>query len=173
MQPLTAFPLPLETGAPPAGYAPSDSSSTSAFEAGVNERDTFFGQRRCIICGKQVLVLQHCYIIPKTEEHTWEDLKYRGWLPQQAKDAPQREPRNGLLLCVHHHALFDQHLFFIRFFPNAKKFVLIDYSDHYYDDIQPYHGKAIALDIADKYAPFPSLFIFFFFFFFFFFFRFH
>jgi hypothetical protein len=55
----------------------------------------------------------------------------------------------------------------------AKKFVLIDYSDHYYDDIQPYHGKAIALDIADKYAPFPSLFIIFFFFFFFFFFRFH
>jgi hypothetical protein len=76
MQPLTAFPLPLETGAPPAGYAPSDSSSTSAFEAGVNERDTFFGQRRCIICGKQVLVLQHCYIIPKTEEHTVSQISY-------------------------------------------------------------------------------------------------
>jgi hypothetical protein len=41
----------------------------------------------------------------------------------------------------------------------VKKFVLIDYSDHYYDDIQPYHGKAIALDIADRHAPFPSLFI--------------
>jgi hypothetical protein len=41
----------------------------------------------------------------------------------------------------------------------AKKFVLIDYSDHYYDDIQPYHGKAIALDVADKHTPFPSLFI--------------
>jgi hypothetical protein len=41
----------------------------------------------------------------------------------------------------------------------AKKFVLIDYSDEYYDDLQPYHGKAIALDIADKHAPFPSLFI--------------
>ena len=75
-----------------------------------------------------------------------------------------------------HHTFFDQHLFFIRFFPDvslngflcadsvihvkqAKKFVMINYSDHYYDDIEPYHGKAIALDIADKLAPFPSLFI--------------
>ncbi len=41
----------------------------------------------------------------------------------------------------------------------AQKFVLIDYSDRPNIDIQPYHGKAIALDIADKYAPFPSLFI--------------
>jgi hypothetical protein len=41
----------------------------------------------------------------------------------------------------------------------AKKYVLINYSDRYYDDLQPYHGKAIALDIADKRAPFPSLFV--------------
>ena len=41
----------------------------------------------------------------------------------------------------------------------AKKFVLIDYSNRPNQALQPYHGKAVALDISDKYAPFPSLFI--------------
>ena len=40
-----------------------------------------------------------------------------------------------------------------------KRFVLVNYSDQYNELLQPYHGKAIALDIADKYAPFPSSFI--------------
>ena len=77
-------------------------------------------------------------------------------------------------MCRLHHTLFDRHEFFIRFFPNvshivrfvpiihmkqANKFVLIDYSDEYDEDIHPYHGKAIALDISDRYAPFASLFI--------------
>ena len=35
--------------------------------------------------------------------------------------------------------------------------MLINYSGH--ADLQQYHGKAIALDIKDRYAPFPSLFI--------------
>ena len=75
-------------------------------------------------------------------------------------------------MCRLHHTLFDRHEFFIRFFPNvshivrfvpiihmkqANKFVLIDYSDEYDEDIHPYHGKAIALDISDRYAPFASL----------------
>jgi hypothetical protein len=37
------------------------------------------------------------------------------------------------------------------------KFVLINYSNC--DCLQPWHGKAIALDIRDRHAPFPSLFI--------------
>lgn len=41
----------------------------------------------------------------------------------------------------------------------AKKFVFIDYSDQDDEDLAPYHGKAIALDIADEHTPFPSLFI--------------
>jgi len=44
----------------------------------------------------------------------------------------------------------------------AKQFVLINYSDRNDDsddDLRPYHGKAIALDIGDKHAPFPSSFI--------------
>jgi hypothetical protein len=40
-----------------------------------------------------------------------------------------------------------------------KRFVLVNYSDQYNELLQPYHGKAIALDIADKYTPFPSSFI--------------
>jgi hypothetical protein len=41
----------------------------------------------------------------------------------------------------------------------AKRFVMIDYSDQDNQYLSPFHGKAIALDVADKYAPFPSLFI--------------
>ena len=35
--------------------------------------------------------------------------------------------------------------------------MFINYSGHEY--LQKFHGKAIALDIKDRYAPFPSLFI--------------
>jgi len=38
-----------------------------------------------------------------------------------------------------------------------RKFVLINYCNRPY--LQPWHGKAIALDIRDRHAPFPSLFI--------------
>jgi hypothetical protein len=73
--PLTLFPLPLESGEPPAGYAwpdraTSDLSTTTAFNTGIDERDRFFGQRRCVVCGRQGVVLQHCHIIPKIEEDT-------------------------------------------------------------------------------------------------------
>jgi hypothetical protein len=40
-----------------------------------------------------------------------------------------------------------------------RKFVFIEYSDRPNVDIQPFHGKAVALDISDKHAPFPSLLI--------------
>jgi len=69
--------------------------------------------------------------------------------------------------------MFDAYDFFIRFFPDVswiqlcfglrvhktqtRKFVLVNYSNS--RDLQPFHGKAIALDIRDRRAPFPSLFI--------------
>jgi hypothetical protein len=74
MPPLTIISLPL-TDAPP-GYAwseraLSDLSTTTAFKTGLNERDIFFGQLRCIICGTGIPnILQHCLIIPKSEGHT-------------------------------------------------------------------------------------------------------
>src|SRR6266404_4313950 len=35
--------------------------------------------------------------------------------------------------------------------------MFINYSD--IEDLQPYHGKAVALDVMDRYVPFPSTFI--------------
>jgi hypothetical protein len=78
-----------------------------------------------------------------------------------------------MLMCPNHQTNFDRYDFFIRFLPDVRlipfsfwpsidskqirRFVLIDYSDS--ESLQGFHGKAIALDIEDKYAPFPSLFI--------------
>jgi len=130
-------------------------STTSAFNTGINQRDTFLGQRRCIICGFRSL--QHCHIIKDSEPEVWSNLKARNWIPSRAKASPRHEPRDGLLMCPNHHTLFDDYTFFIRFLPNIRKFVLVNYSNH--PDLQQCHGKAIALDIRDRYAPFPSLFI--------------
>jgi hypothetical protein len=76
-------------------------------------------------------------------------------------------------MCKTHHGRFDSYGFFIRFFPDVRlirlwfgpsiyskqigKFVFINYSGH--PNLQQFHGKAVALDIKDKHAPFPSLFI--------------
>jgi hypothetical protein len=39
----------------------------------------------------------------------------------------------------------------------VEKFVLINYSDE--RGLRPFHGKAIAIDVKDSHAPFPSIFI--------------
>jgi hypothetical protein len=72
-------------------------------------------------------------------------------------------------MCANHHLLFDAYGFFIRFFPDVtligpniyrkliRKFVFVNYSGK--PSLQQFHGKAIALDIRDRHAPFPSTFI--------------
>jgi hypothetical protein len=86
---------------------------------------------------------------------------------------PGHDPRNGMLMCSTHHRQFDQFAFVIRFIPEVRlvrlsfgsciyikqtrKFVFINYTGHTY--LQQFHGKAIALDIKDEYAPFASLFM--------------
>ncbi|KIM74763.1 hypothetical protein PILCRDRAFT_14201 [Piloderma croceum F 1598] len=163
MAPLSTLALPLPLHGPPSGYGWSDGalsalSTTTAFYAGLEQRDQFLGECRCVICGYYGSgSLEHCHIIMESESDTWNDLKDRRWIPGQAKAAPRHEPRNGMLMCKTHHAQFDSYAFFIRFFPDIRKFVFINYSGHRY--LQQFHGKAIALDIKDKYAPFPSLFI--------------
>ncbi|KAI0260579.1 hypothetical protein BC834DRAFT_1012023 [Gloeopeniophorella convolvens] len=135
MSPLHAFPLPLPTGGPPTGYgweqrSVSQSSTTTAFDAGIDRRDRFLGKNRCIICGMSRRYLQRC--------HIWDDLWACGWIPPgQAKHYAHHEPRNGLLMCVQHHAGFDAYMFFIRFVP----------------------AVTVALDSRDRHAPFPALFI--------------
>ncbi|KAI0299607.1 hypothetical protein BC826DRAFT_1117426, partial [Russula brevipes] len=47
--------------------------------------------------------------------------------------------------------------FFIRFFPETRKFVFVNYSDDL--GLQKFHGKAVGLDVGDRHTPLPSLFI--------------
>ncbi|KAF8837598.1 hypothetical protein BDN67DRAFT_908992 [Paxillus ammoniavirescens] len=162
MAPLSVFPLPLPD-LPPSGYGWSDRalsilSTTTAFDTGLDQRDRFLGECCCVICGNYGHgVLEHCHIIMKSEPDTWNDLKRRRWIPGQAKAAPHHEPRDGMLMCKSHHGQFDAYDFFIRFFPDIRKFVFINYSGNRFT--RQFYGKAIALDINDKYAPFPSMFI--------------
>ena len=76
-------------------------------------------------------------------------------------------------MCINHAIQFKDYDFFIRFFPDVslislcfelsiykeqiQKFVFINYYNKC--SLQEFHGKAVALDIKDYYAPFPSLFI--------------
>ena len=48
-----------------------------------------------------------------------EDVKARRWIPDQAKDEPGHEARNGMTMCATHHRLFDSYVFFIRFFADV------------------------------------------------------
>jgi hypothetical protein len=40
-----------------------------------------------------------------------------------------------------------------------SRFIFVNYSGSASASLQPFHGKAVALDIQHEYAPFPSLFI--------------
>ncbi|KAG1823355.1 uncharacterized protein BJ212DRAFT_1444544 [Suillus subaureus] len=163
MAPLSTFSLPLLPSGLPAGYGWEERdvsvlSTTTAFNTGVDRRDTFLGQRRCVVCGEAGgAVLQHCHISKDSEPQLWFSLKARNWIPSQAKSLPRHEPRGGLLMCSNHHLFFNAYDFFIRFFPDIRKFVFVNYSGD--PALQRFHGKAIALDIRDHHAPFPSLFI--------------
>ena len=73
MAPLSTFTLPLPPNQPPPGYGCEErdmsvSSTTTAFDTAIDQRDTFLGQRRCIICGStNRLVLRYCHIIRDSE----------------------------------------------------------------------------------------------------------
>jgi hypothetical protein len=73
---LTAFPLPLSTNGPPLGYGLEEhemslESTTSTFNTRIDQRDTFLGKRRCIICGSSIReVPEYCHIIKATNPET-------------------------------------------------------------------------------------------------------
>ncbi|KAF8126262.1 hypothetical protein EV363DRAFT_1224557, partial [Boletus edulis] len=184
MAPLSIFQLPLSKGGPPPGYdweqcgmsVLSVSEETTTFDTGVDRRDTFLGQRRCVVCGISFYpLLEHAYICQpdcggrgQVSQYTfWDGLKKENWIPLETEDYPEDDPHNGLLMCANHRILFERHYFFIRYFPEAsiipflhyliQKFVFINYCGN--PDDQQFHGKAIALDVKDYYAPYPSLFI--------------
>ncbi|KAG1843357.1 hypothetical protein DFJ58DRAFT_39134 [Suillus subalutaceus] len=68
MAPLSTFPLPLRPSGPPAGYDWEERdmewplSATTAFNTGIDRRDTFLGQRRCVVCGERGAPVQRCHI---------------------------------------------------------------------------------------------------------------
>jgi hypothetical protein len=69
--PLSLFPLPLQPFNPPAGYGweerdSSTPSATTTFDTGLDQRDTFLGRRRCIICGEDIAV-NRCHIIMESQ----------------------------------------------------------------------------------------------------------
>jgi len=139
---LPIFPLPLPPNGPPAAYGWEErdislSSTTCAFNAGIDRRDLFLGRNRCVVCGN-FTALHHCLIIrdsepelvstlefesppPETKEKTqWANLRTRNWIPSQANEVPRHEPRDGLLMCSNHHTNFDDYSFFIRFMPEVS-----------------------------------------------------
>jgi hypothetical protein len=69
---LITFSLPLELGTPVGfgwdGRSISQLSTVTAFDAGVEGRDTFLGQKACVVCGTRVV--DRCHIIPQSEEDT-------------------------------------------------------------------------------------------------------
>ncbi|KAH8924262.1 hypothetical protein BT69DRAFT_1261585 [Atractiella rhizophila] len=161
---LSPFVLPLPAQPPPQ-YAPATqsnpsttSSHTAAFITGINQRDSFSGRGRCLVCGDEAIAaaLQHAHIIPEAEEHTWDELMDNGYVPPNAKTVIH-EPRNGLLLCSTHHQWFDKYKVFIRFLPQSQKYVLINYGR--ISSLAAYHGKALPIQPAHRYAPFVSIFL--------------
>lgn len=156
--PLLPFSLPLQKQ-PPVGYGWEEGHdfsvpmTTTGFCQTVDQRDRFLGQTCCVVCGV-ASILECCHIVG---QEIWSDLRRSGWVPSQTTEEPQLEPRNGLILCCSCSAAFKRYSFFIRFFPDIQKFVFVNYYDMV--DYRKFHGKAVALDVKDLYAPLPSLFI--------------
>ncbi|KAG6377969.1 hypothetical protein JVT61DRAFT_14765 [Boletus reticuloceps] len=131
MAPLSIFQLPLSNGGPPPGYdweqcsmsVPSVSDETTTFDTGIDRRDTFLGQRRCVVCGISFYpLLEHVYICEPDHggRYQWDGLKEENWIPLEAEDFPEDDPHNGLLMCANHRILFERYYFFIRYFPEAS-----------------------------------------------------
>ncbi|TRM66516.1 hypothetical protein BD626DRAFT_545722 [Schizophyllum amplum] len=155
---MQTFDLPLTKLPEGFGCARSSSlrSTSTTFETCLDARDRFRGERCCVICGWDIAV-QHCQIIRQAEWHTWRALKARQWLPPNATHHGQHDPRNGMLMCANHRLAFENYWFYIRYSPEKRRFIFIDQSDDGY--YRKYHGKAIALDVSDRYAPFATLFL--------------
>ncbi|KAF8800391.1 hypothetical protein BYT27DRAFT_7175388 [Phlegmacium glaucopus] len=155
---MDAFPLPLPSKFPPEGFAYPDRaiseiSTETAFKTGVKQRDTFNGQRCCVVCGVRPTSI--CYIIPQHEDETWAGLKKKGYVPRAAKSV-EHEPRNGLSMCALHRSYFDR-FFYIRYIPNTRQFLFVNQSGT--EELVQYHGKAILLDMNHSHAPFPAAFL--------------
>ena len=73
MPALQNIPLPFPLNGPPPGFAYdqrsiSELSTTTALHDGVNERDSWNGERKCVVCGKGEV--RFCQILPESESYT-------------------------------------------------------------------------------------------------------
>ena len=114
---------------------PSALSTTTVFHDALDQRDKFLRIGRCVVCGDHGdEIIEHCHVVRDSEPGTVsqtgilsppetncetqrKDLKKRGWIPENVKKLPGRDPRNGMLMCSTHHRQFDQYAFVIRFIP--------------------------------------------------------
>ena len=70
MEPLSTFKLPPPLNGLPKGYEweerdMSAISTTTAFNAGVDSRDRFLGELRCIVCGHRRALVRYHVILDK------------------------------------------------------------------------------------------------------------
>ncbi|KAH9980546.1 hypothetical protein BJV74DRAFT_779408 [Russula compacta] len=164
MPQLHLYPLPYTLPQPPAQLfrnidTESGPSDTVAFNRNLDDRDVFLGERRCVICGQSSSrTLQHCHIVGRLDDAAWSMLKRLEWVPATAKGSPEHESRNGLTMCSNHHLEFDNWEFFIRFQPETGKYIFVHYDSYRTSRaLEPFHGKAVALDFKDNRAPLPLL----------------
>jgi len=106
MAPLSTLVLPLPPHAPPSGYGWSDRalstlSTTTAFYIGLDQRDQFLGQCRCVICGIYGSgTIDHCQVIMDSEPDTvsqngiWNLLRLM-WDTVERPQAPPLDPWGG------------------------------------------------------------------------------
>ncbi len=146
MPQLILYPLPYTASLPPQELvqpiqtlAASGCSDTEVFNTEVENRDTFLGVPRCVICGLiDVDGLDKCHIVGHSDiamvrhmcsqapmqDHLspfqWSLLRQLGWAPTGVKESPECESRNGLIMCVNHHRQFDHGRFFIRYEPTVS-----------------------------------------------------
>ncbi|KAL1677554.1 hypothetical protein EV122DRAFT_193271, partial [Schizophyllum commune] len=127
---------------------------TRAFTEALDGRDVFLGQKRCVVC--RAGQTEYCYILPDTDSTTWAEAKAHGWVPAHAAELPEH-PSNGLLLCATHKAELQSKSFFIRYLPEHQKLIFLNLSAA--PALQPFHAKAIALDIDEHNSTLPTLFL--------------
>ncbi|KAH9033282.1 hypothetical protein EDB85DRAFT_1864602 [Lactarius pseudohatsudake] len=153
---LPVFQLPLQ--AVPTGFGWREhSASDRAFDTGLDQRDVFAGAQTCVICGN-FSSIHHCHhIIPQAEPSTWDVLRHREWVPPTAKNNPVHKPRNGMIMCLTCHKLFDTAIYDSDNKDKQKRSVQVRSSPN--QSIRDRHRKAIAIDVSNHYAPFIPLFL--------------
>ena len=99
-------------------------------------------------------------------------MRSNGLIPTQSKSV-EHEARNGVVMCVMHHRMFDRYIFYIRWVPmvclhiyiitllttffQEKCFVLINHSRD--EALEQFHGRAVRLFPDDARVPFHGAFI--------------